>query len=133
MLSDSLSSFDGEVPTFKFTSRSRNGVTGRNSGWTVEVTGRNSQRTVEGLTAFNTLYAMVTKDREDNGEVFDEALLNYYEERNTKKHWRVPVEDRGTQQRLTICDDLAGLVDETLASNPLRLGDEEISNMVVGV
>jgi hypothetical protein len=50
------------------------------------VTGRNSGCTVEGLTAFNTLYAMVTKDREDDGEVFDaEALLNYYEERNTQK------------------------------------------------
>jgi hypothetical protein len=28
---------------------------------------------------------------------------------------------------------LAGLVDETLASNPLWLGDEEISDVVVGV
>jgi hypothetical protein len=55
------------VPTFKYTSRSKTGVTGRNSGWTVE-----------GLSAFNTLYILVTKDREDNGEVFDEALLNYY-------------------------------------------------------
>ena len=53
--------------------------------------------------------------------VFDDALLSYYEERNTKK-----------RQRLTICDDLAGLVDETLASNTLPSGDEEISN-VVGV
>ena len=124
MLSDSSSSSDGEeigapaVPTFKYTSKSKNGVTGRNSGWTVE-----------GLTAFNTLYAMVTQDREDNGDVFDEALLKYYKERNTKKRGRVPVEDRGKRQRLTICDDLAGLVDETLASNPLRSGDEEISNM----
>ncbi len=122
MLSDSSSSSDGEeIPTFKYTSRPKNGVTGRNSGWTVE-----------GLTAFNTLYAMVTKDREENGDVFDDALLSYYEERNTKKRRRVPVEDRGTQQRLTICDDLAGLVDETLASNTLPSGDEEISN-VVGV
>ena len=119
MLSDSSSSSDGEeVPTFKYTSRPKNGVTGRNSGWTVE-----------GLTAFNTLYAMVTKDREDNGDVFDDALLSYYEERNTKKRRRVPVEDRGTRQRLTICDDLAGLVDETLASNTVPSGDEEISNM----
>ena len=49
-----------------------------------------------------------------------------------KKLRRVPFEDRGMQQRLTICDDLAGLVDETLASNPLPSGDEEIGN-VVGV
>jgi hypothetical protein len=62
---------------------------------------------------------MVTKDREDNGDVFDEALLNYYEQRNTKKRQRVPVEGKGKRQRLTICDDLAGLVDETSASNSL--------------
>jgi hypothetical protein len=80
MLSDTSSSSDGDgieapvVPTFKYTSRSNNGVMGRNSGWTVK-----------GLTAFNTLYGMVAKDREDNGELFDEALLNYYEERKNKK------------------------------------------------
>jgi hypothetical protein len=67
------------------------------------------------------------------GGVFDEALLNYYEERNTKKQRRVPFEDRGTRQRLKICDDWAGLVDVTLASNMLPLGDEEISVVVVGV
>jgi hypothetical protein len=129
MLSDSSLSSDGDgieapvVSTFKYTSRSKNGITGRNSGWLVEE-----------LTFFNTLYAMVTKDQEDNGEVLDEALLNYYEERNIKKWWRVIVEDRGTRQLLKICDDLAGLVDnETLASNPLQSGDEEISNVVVGV
>jgi hypothetical protein len=122
MLSDSSSSSDGEeIPTFKYTSRSKTYVRGRNSGWTVE-----------GLNAFNTLYAMVTKDREDNGDVFDDALLSYYEARNTKKRRRVPVEDRGTRKRLTICDDLAGLVDETLTSNPLPSGDEEFGN-VVGV
>jgi hypothetical protein len=128
MLSDTSSSSDGdgneapEVPTFKYTSRSNNRVTGRNSGWTVE-----------GLTAFNTLYGMVTKDREENGEVFDEALLYYYEERNTKKRRRAPIEDRGKRQRLKICDDLAGLVEETLESNTLPLGDEEIGAVVVGV
>ncbi len=87
---------------------------------------------MEGLNAFTARYARATKDREDAGDVFDDALLCYYEERNTKKRRRVPVEDRGTRQRLTICDDLAGLVDETLASNTLPSGDEEISN-VVGV
>jgi hypothetical protein len=86
---------------------------------------------VEGLSAFNTLYAMVTKDCEDNGDVFDEELLSYYEERNTKKCRRVPVEDRGTRQRLTICDDLVGLVDETLASNPLPSGDEVCEIFIV--
>jgi hypothetical protein len=94
---------------FQLPSTLLNGVAaGRNSGWTVE-----------GLTAFNTMYTMVKKDREDKGEVFDEAPLNYYEERNIKKQRRVPVEDRGTQQRLKICDNLAGLADETLVSNPL--------------
>jgi hypothetical protein len=104
-MSDSSSSSDGdgaEKPGFKYTSRSKNRVTGRNSGWTVE-----------GLTAFNTLYALVTKDREDNGQAFDDALLKYYEERTTKKRRRDPVEDRGIRQRLEVCDDLAGLVDET--------------------
>jgi hypothetical protein len=126
--SDTSSSSDGDgieapvVPTFRYTSRSNNRVTGRNSGWTVE-----------GLTAFNTLYGMVAKDRADNGEVFDDALLKYYEERNTKKRRRAPVEDRGTRQRLKICDDLAGLVDETLESNTLPSGDEESSAVVVGV
>jgi hypothetical protein len=77
MLSDSLSSSDGDgieapkQPTFKYTSKSINHVMGRNSGWTVE-----------GLNAFNTLYALVTKDREDNGEAFDDALLKYYEKSN---------------------------------------------------
>ena len=61
-------------PTFKYTSRSVNQVMARNSGWTEE-----------GLNAFDTLYGLVTKDREDNGEVFDDALLKYYEERNKKK------------------------------------------------
>jgi hypothetical protein len=94
MLSDPSSSSDGEeigapvVPNFKYTSRPKNGVKGRNSGWMVE-----------GLTAFNTLYAMVTKDREDNGELFDEALLNYYEQRNTKSGreflLKIRVSDRG--------------------------------------
>jgi hypothetical protein len=39
----------------------------------------------------------------------------------------------GTRQRLKICDDLAGLVDETLESNTLPSGDEESSAVVVGV
>jgi hypothetical protein len=127
MSSDTSSSSDGDgieapvVPTFKYTSRSNNRVMGRNSGWAVG-----------GLTAFNTLYGMVAKDRADNREVFDEALLNYYEERNTKKRPIAPVEDRGSRQRLKICDDLAGLVDETLESNMLPSGDEEISAVVVG-
>ncbi len=120
MLSDSSSSSDGEeIPTFKYTSRSKTYVRGRNSGWTVE-----------GLNAFNTLYVLVTKDREDNGEAFDDALLKYYEKRNNKKRKRVPVDDRGARRKLEICDDLAGLVDETLASNPLPLGDEESKSFV---
>jgi hypothetical protein len=32
-----------------------------------------------------------------------------------------------------MCDDLAGLVDDTLASNTLPSGEEEISAVVVGV
>ncbi len=124
MLSDSLSSSDGDgieapkQPTFKYTSKSINHVMGRNSGWTVE-----------GLNAFNTLYVLVTKDREDNGEAFDDALLKYYEKRNNKKRKRVPVDDRGTRHKLKICDDLAGLVDEALESDPLPSVDEEIGNM----
>jgi hypothetical protein len=126
VLSDSSSSSDSDGigapvgPPFKYTSRSKTRVGGRNSGWTME-----------GLTAFNTLYGMVVKDRTDNGEVFDEALLKYYEERNTKKRRRAPIEDRSRRQRLKMCDDLAGLVDETLASNTLPSGEEEIG--VVGV
>ena len=85
--------------------------------------------TVEGLNAFNTLYVLVTKDREDNGEAFDDALLKYYEKRNNKKRKRVPVDDRGARRKLEICDDLARLVDEELESDPLQSGDEEIGNM----
>jgi hypothetical protein len=124
MLSDSSSSSDGDgieapkQPTFKYNSKSINHVMGRNSGLTVE-----------GLNAFNTLYVLVTKDREDNGEAFDDALLKYYEKRNNKKRKRVPVDDRGTRHKLKICDDLAGLVDEELESDPLQSGDEEIGNM----
>jgi hypothetical protein len=124
MLSDSLSSSEGDgielpkKPTFKYSSRSVNLVMARNTGWTVE-----------GLNAFNTLNGLVTKDREDNGEVFDAALLKYYEERNKKKRRSVPIEERSTRKQLKICDDLAGLVDEPLASNPLRSGDEENSSL----
>jgi hypothetical protein len=87
MLSDSSSSSEGDgievpmKPTFKYTSRSVNHVMARNSGWTVE-----------GLNAFNTLYRLVTKDREDNGVVFDDALLKYYEERNKKDGEAFPLE-----------------------------------------
>ncbi len=118
MSSDSSSSSDGDgteaqtVPTFKYTSKSIKHLMGRNSGWTVE-----------GLSAFNTLYALVTKDREDNGVVFDEALLKYYEARNNKKRKRVQVEDRSARRNLAICDDLAGLVDEALGS------DQEFGDM----
>ncbi len=86
MLSDSSSSSEGDgievpkKPTFKYTSRSVNQAMARNSGWTEE-----------GLNAFDTLYGLVTKDREDNGEVFDDALLKYYEERNKKKGEAFPL------------------------------------------
>ena len=78
---------------------------------------------MEGLSAFNTLYALVTKDREDNGVVFDEALLKYYEARNNKKRKRVQVEDRSARRNLAIFDDLAGLVDEALGSDHQEIGD----------
>jgi hypothetical protein len=123
MSSDSSSSSDGgteieTVPNFRYTSRSSNHVMGRNSGWTVE-----------GLTAFNTLYALVAKDREDNGEAFDGVLLTYYEERNNKKRKRKPAEDRGARQTLTLSNDLAGLVNETLGSDPIQSDVEEFGNM----
>ena len=123
MLSDSSSSSDGDgseapkQPAFKYTSKSINHVMGRNSGWTAE-----------GLNAFNTLYALVKRDREDNGKAFDTALLKYYEERNNKKRKRGRVEDRGARHRLEICDDLAGLVDEA-GGDPLQSGDEEVGIM----
>jgi hypothetical protein len=66
---------------------------------------------------------------EDNGEAFDDALLKYYEERNNKKRNRVHVEDRGARRKLEICDDLAGLVDEAMESDPLPSVDEEIGSM----
>ena len=122
MLSDSSSSSDGDGnetqtrPAFKYTSRSEEHVMMRNCGWTVE-----------GLNAFNTLYALVTEDRKDNGSVFDDALLKYYEEKNNKKRRRRPNEERGKRARLEISDDLAGLFAEALGGDDQSTEDDEPS------
>ena len=123
MLSDSSSSSDGdgiETPTrpaFKYTSRSEEHVMMRNCGWTVE-----------GLNAFNTLYALVTEDRKEYGSVFDDALLKYYEEKNKKRRKRHN-EERGKRARLEISDDLAGLFAEALGEDYQSMDDEEPSNV----
>ena len=113
MSSDSSSSSDGDGietptrPSFKYTSRSEDHVMMRNCGWTVE-----------GLNAFNTLYALVAEDRKENGSAFDDALfLKYYEERNNKQCRKRPGEERGRRSRLKISDDLAGLYAEVLGGD----------------
>ena len=121
MNSDSSSSSDGvgteKSPPFKYTSRSETHIRARSSGWTME-----------GLNAFNKLYARVVEDRRQNGKVFDEALLKYYDEKKSKKR-RKPNDEIGEKRRqLELSDDLAGLREEELASE-----DEGEDSDVVGV
>ena len=126
MLSDSSSSSDGDGietqtrPAFKYTSRSEEHVMMRNCGWTVE-----------GLNAFNTLYALVTEDRKEYGNGFDDALLKYYEEKNNKKRRKAPNEERGKRARLEISDDLAGLFAEALGGDDQSTDEEESTDVAV--
>jgi len=123
MTSDSSSS-DGsgngstERPIFKYTARSKEHVMARNSGWTTE-----------GLDMFNVLYELVKKDREANGRVFDEALLEYYKEKSSKKRKPVTQDEAGSRGRVKISDDLDGFVAETLGSVPLELDGEVIQEV----
>ena len=71
-------------PKFKYTSRTETHVMARDSGWTVE-----------GLDAFNILYKRVVRDREENGDEFDEALLKYYDEKKNKKRRTVRALSKG--------------------------------------
>ena len=125
MQSDSpSSSLDGDGieteqrPKFKYTSRSESHIMARNSGWTLE-----------GLDAFNILYTRVVKDREENVDVFDKALLKYYEEMKIKKRRTVQIEEMGWRKRMRISDYLEVLMAEKLGEDHNQSDDGEIHNV----
>ena len=123
MQSDSSSDGDEtgteKQPNFKYTSRTQTHVMARNSGWSVE-----------GLNYFNILYDLVVKDREENGVRFDDSLLKYYEvkNKNKKRKWNSS-EENSSWRNIKMSDDLAGLVEETLGSNIVRLDGEIIGDI----
>jgi hypothetical protein len=74
------------------------------------------------------------KDQKDNGGAFDDALLEYYEERKKNKQKIATNDDGVKHQKLKTSNDLAGLIAKTLGSNQLSPNDEdeqleEFSNM----